>query len=55
VGPLPNYVRRPYGPGWALVGDAAYHKDPVTGLGITDAFLDAALLADALDAGFSGR
>jgi flavin-dependent dehydrogenase len=52
---VPNYFRRPYGPGWALVGDAGYHKDPVTGLGIMDAFLDAELLAEALDAGFSGR
>jgi 2-polyprenyl-6-methoxyphenol hydroxylase-like FAD-dependent oxidoreductase len=55
VGELPNYFRKPYGPGWALVGDAGYHKDPVTGLGITDAFLDAELLAWALDAGFAGR
>jgi flavin-dependent dehydrogenase len=25
---LPNFFRKPYGPGWALVGDAGYHKDP---------------------------
>ncbi|HET8630939.1 MAG TPA: FAD-dependent monooxygenase [Thermomicrobiales bacterium] len=50
-----NFVRTPYGPGWALVGDAGYHKDPVTAQGITDAFRDAALLAEAVDAGFSGR
>jgi flavin-dependent dehydrogenase len=55
TGDLPNFFRRPYGPGWALVGDAGYHKDPVTGQGIMDAFLDAELLAEALDAGFSGR
>ena len=52
---VPNYFRRPYGPGWALVGDAGYHKDPVTGLGITDAFISADLLAAALAAGFAGR
>jgi flavin-dependent dehydrogenase len=52
---LPNFFRRPYGPGWALVGDAGYHKDPVTGYGITDAFRDAESLAAALHAGFSGR
>ena len=46
---LPNYVRTPIGPGWALVGDAGYHRDPVTGHGITDAFRDAELLATALD------
>ena len=51
----PNYFRRPHGPGWALVGDAGYHRDFVTGLGITDAFRDAELLAEAVDAGFSGR
>jgi flavin-dependent dehydrogenase len=50
-----NFFRKPYGPGWALVGDAGYHRDFVTGLGITDAFRDAELLTDALDAGFPGR
>jgi flavin-dependent dehydrogenase len=50
-----NYFRRPYGPGWALVGDAGYHRDPVTGLGISDAFRDAELLAEAIDAGLGGR
>jgi flavin-dependent dehydrogenase len=52
---LPNFYRRPYGPGWALVGDAGYHKDPITGYGITDAFRDAEGLAAALDLGLSGR
>ena len=52
---LPFFVRKPYGLGWALVGDAGYHKDPITAEGITDAFRDAALLAEALDAGRSGR
>jgi 2-polyprenyl-6-methoxyphenol hydroxylase-like FAD-dependent oxidoreductase len=52
---LPNFFRKPYGPGWALVGDAGYHKDPITGLGISDAFRDADLLAEAIDAGFAGR
>ena len=51
---LPNFFRKPYGHGWALVGDAGYHKDPITGYGITDAFRDAGTLADALDAAFSG-
>lgn len=52
---LPSFYRKPYGPGWALAGDAGYHKDPITGWGITDAFRDAELLASALDAGWSGR
>lgn len=51
----PNYFRKPYGRGWALVGDAGYHRDFLTGLGITDAFRDAELLAMAVDEGFSGR
>ena len=51
---LPFYYRKAHGPGWALVGDAGYHKDPITAQGITDAFRDAELLADALDAGLTG-
>lgn len=50
---LPNFFRRPHGEGWALVGDAGHHKDPILALGITDAFRDAELLADAVDAGLS--
>ena len=52
---LAGYFRKPYGPGWALVGDAGYHLHPITAQGITDAFLDAERLADALDATFAGR
>jgi flavin-dependent dehydrogenase len=52
---LPNFFRKPYGPGWALVGDAGFHKDPITAQGITDAFRDAELLSQAIDAGLSGR
>jgi flavin-dependent dehydrogenase len=51
---LANFLRRPYGPGWALVGDAGCHKDPFLALGMCDAFRDAELLADALDHGLSG-
>jgi flavin-dependent dehydrogenase len=51
----PNFYRRSYGPGWALVGDAAYTKDPVRAQGISDAFIDAEALAGALSDGFSGR
>jgi 2-polyprenyl-6-methoxyphenol hydroxylase-like FAD-dependent oxidoreductase len=50
-----NYFRQPYGPGWALVGDAGYDKDPITAQGISDAFIDADALATALDEGWSGR
>ncbi len=46
---LPNHVRDSVGPGWALVGDAAYHRDPITSHGITDAFRDAELLTRATD------
>jgi 2-polyprenyl-6-methoxyphenol hydroxylase-like FAD-dependent oxidoreductase len=44
----PNQLRRAHGPGWALVGDAGYHRDPVTGHGLSDAYRDAELLAVAL-------
>lgn len=50
-----NFFRTPHGAGWALVGDAGYHKDPILAQGISDAFRDAELLAEAIDAGFSGR
>ena len=40
-GAVPNYLRVPFGPGWALVGDAGYNKDPITAQGIIDAFRDA--------------
>ena len=50
----PNHVRRAHGPGWALVGDAGYHRDPVSAHGISDAFRDAELLAVALDAALRG-
>src|SRR6266545_5670570 len=45
----PNHLRTAHGPGWALVGDAGYHRDPVTGHGLSDAYRDAELLAVALD------
>jgi 2-polyprenyl-6-methoxyphenol hydroxylase-like FAD-dependent oxidoreductase len=51
---LPGYFRKPFGPGWALVGDAGYHKNPITAMGINDAFRDAELLAGALDDASSG-
>ncbi len=45
AGDLSGYFRKPYGPGWALVGDAGYHKHPITAFGITDAFRDAEAVA----------
>jgi 2-polyprenyl-6-methoxyphenol hydroxylase-like FAD-dependent oxidoreductase len=51
---VPNWFRRPYGPGWALVGDAGYNKDFITGHGMHDAFRDAELCAAALDQAFAG-
>ena len=46
-----GFFRRSHGPGWALVGDAGYFKDPLTAHGITDALRDAEALARAIDAG----
>jgi flavin-dependent dehydrogenase len=48
---LPNFFRRPFGPGWALVGDAGYHKDPYLALGISDALRDAESLVQGIDRG----
>jgi len=49
-----NYFRTPYGPGWALVGDAGYNRDFVTAMGMQDAFRDAELCASALHEALSG-
>jgi flavin-dependent dehydrogenase len=52
---LGGYFRKPFGPGWALVGDAGYHKNPITAMGITDAFRDAQLVTKAIDHALTGR
>jgi 2-polyprenyl-6-methoxyphenol hydroxylase-like FAD-dependent oxidoreductase len=44
-----NYFRKPFGPGWVLVGDAGYNRDPITAQGINDAFRDAEQCVAALD------
>jgi len=46
-----GFFRRSQGPGWALVGDAGYFKDPLTAHGITDALRDAELVATAIEDG----
>jgi 2-polyprenyl-6-methoxyphenol hydroxylase-like FAD-dependent oxidoreductase len=51
----PNHLRRASGPGWALVGDAGYHRDPVTGHGLSDAYRDAELLATAIGHALRGE
>jgi 2-polyprenyl-6-methoxyphenol hydroxylase-like FAD-dependent oxidoreductase len=53
-GGLPGFVRGSWGPGWALVGDAGYFRDPITSHGMTDAMRDAELLATAALAGWGG-
>ncbi|MGH9276459.1 MAG: NAD(P)/FAD-dependent oxidoreductase [Acidimicrobiales bacterium] len=50
---VPNFFRKPFGPGWALVGDAGYNRDFITAQGISDAFRDAELCATAIDATLS--
>ena len=47
-GPERNHVRVPWGPGWALVGDAGIHQDPWSGLGMDMASVHATFLADAI-------
>ena len=51
---LPGHVRRSWGRGWALVGDAGYFKDPLSAHGLTDALRDAELLARAVVAVIDG-
>jgi 2-polyprenyl-6-methoxyphenol hydroxylase-like FAD-dependent oxidoreductase len=53
-GTTPNFFRKPFGPGWALVGDAGYIKDPITAQGIVNAFRDAELLTAAIETWHSG-
>ena len=49
-----NYFRKPFGPGWALVGDAGYNRDPITAQGINDAFRDAERCVAAVDEALTG-
>jgi flavin-dependent dehydrogenase len=46
----PGYSRRPWGEGWALVGDAGHFVDPLSTHGMTDALRDAELLSRAVTA-----
>ena len=52
--PVVNFFRKPYGPGWALVGDAGYNRDPITAQGINDAFRDAELCTAAVVQSLAG-
>jgi flavin-dependent dehydrogenase len=54
-GGVPGYLRRAGGPGWALVGDAGYFKDPLSTHGMSDGLRDAELLAIALADTLAGR
>ncbi len=51
---VPGFFRKPFGKGWVLVGDASYNKDPITAQGMSDAFIDAEMLAEALGAALAG-
>ncbi|HEX5200784.1 MAG TPA: NAD(P)/FAD-dependent oxidoreductase [Actinoplanes sp.] len=51
---VPGLIRHPYGPGWALAGDAGLVMDPITGQGIGNALRDADALAAAIVATFDG-
>ena len=52
---LPGFMRRPWGPGWALVGDAGYYRDLITAHGTSDGLRDAQLLAEATVAFLAGE
>jgi flavin-dependent dehydrogenase len=51
----PAHLRQAWGPGWALVGDAGWFKDPLSTHGMTDALRDAELLARAVARTCPGR
>ena len=51
---VPNFFRKPFGPGWALAGDAGYNKDFITAMGISDAFSDADRGASAIHSWLEG-
>jgi 2-polyprenyl-6-methoxyphenol hydroxylase-like FAD-dependent oxidoreductase len=53
-GSVAGGFRKPYGPGWALIGDAGYDKDPITAQGISDAFLDAESSVASIDSWLRG-
>jgi len=44
----PGFLRQAHGPGWALVGDAGFFRDPITSHGISDALRDSESLACAI-------
>ncbi|ASQ97983.1 hypothetical protein CGL27_37615 [Streptomyces sp. 11-1-2] len=54
TGAVPNFLRHCHGPGWALVGDAGYTRDPITAAGITDSLRGAELLVEAVEPALSG-
>jgi 2-polyprenyl-6-methoxyphenol hydroxylase-like FAD-dependent oxidoreductase len=53
-GAVPHFFRTPYGPGWALVGDAGVTRDPITAQGISCAFEDSERVSAAVDAWIRG-
>lgn len=55
LGSTRNFFRKASGPGWVLLGDAHYKKDPCTAQGITDAFCDAEVLAEVIDHALRGE
>ena len=52
---VPGFLRESVGPGWALVGDAGYFRDPITAHGMTDALREAELLSHAIVSGGLGE
>ena len=55
INPANGYIRQAFGEGWALVGDACIFAHPITAHGISDAFRDAQLLADAMYSYLDGK
>ena len=53
-GGVRGFLRVPCGPGWALVGDAGLNMDPISAQGISNALIQAEMLAEAVDTGLTG-
>lgn len=55
IGPRPMFLKRAFGSGWALVGDAGAYVHPVTGSGMDNAIACAEWLAEAMTEFFRGN
>lgn len=53
AGGVRSFMREAGGSGWALVGDAGLNMDPISAQGISNALIQAEMLAEAVDVGLA--